>query len=106
MPISREIVVLLSLQAGIGVFVLLWVNGAFPTMAEMAADIRSTRLKLMLFVVPLFLFLISPAMISDAMYRARYGTINKFVVHAHVGHDLKCCLNPFAHMSVPPSLRH
>jgi hypothetical protein len=94
MPISGEIVVLLILQASIFAFVILLVNGVFPTVVEMASSGSSARLKFIVFAVPLILFVISPVMIADSMYRARYGNINKFVVHAHVGHDLACCLNP------------
>jgi hypothetical protein len=97
MPMSHDIIVLLLLQASIGMFVLLFVNGVFPVVAAMATEGRSTRMKLIVFAIPLILFVSSPAIISDALYRARYGNINKFVVHAHVGHDLKCCLNPFVH---------
>ena len=92
MPISGPAVVLLLLQAGMGSFALLLINGAIPAMAT---NRRSGRINLIVFGVPLIFFLISPAMISDAMYRARYGSIDKFVVHAHVGHDLGCCWNPF-----------
>ena len=96
MPISREIVELLILQASIGAFLWLFANGAFPTMAEMATDARNARLNLIVFGIPLILFLGSPVMISETLYEARYGYINKFVVNAHVGHDLTCCLNPLA----------
>jgi hypothetical protein len=51
-------------------------------------------MKIFVFGIPFIFFLTSPAIISDAMYRERYGNINKFVVHAHVAHDLKCCANP------------
>ena len=104
MPISREIMLLLLLQASIGAFALLFVNGAFPAVAAMATEGRSTRFKLIVFAIPLIFFVSSPAMISDALYRARYGNTNKFVVHAHVGHELKCCLNPFVRRDVPSSL--
>jgi hypothetical protein len=95
MPITGEIVVLLLVQAtGFG-FLILVANGALPEIVEIATHVRSTRIRIFVFVVPLILLLISPAMISDSMYRVRYGNINKFVVHAHVGHDLACCWNPF-----------
>jgi len=94
MPISGEIVVLLILQASIVALAMLLVNGALPAVAAMAGNGLSVRMKLFVFGLPLILLLISPAMISDSMYRARYGSINKFVVHAHVGHDLTCCFNP------------
>ncbi len=98
MPISGGIVVLLLLQASIGAFVWRLVNVAFPAVSGRAADGRSTRTNLFVWGIPLILFLSAPAMISDALYRARYGNLDKFVVHAHVGHDLKCCLNPFGHL--------
>lgn len=94
MPISGEIIFLLLFQASIFAFVMLLVNGAFPTVLAMATNGWSFRTKFFVFALPIIFFLISPAMISDSMYRARYGNINKFVVHAHVGHDLACCLNP------------
>jgi hypothetical protein len=96
MPVSGEIAVLLVLQAGIFAVVMLLANGALSAMAGIATNGSSIRMKLLVFGLPLILFLISPAMISDSMYRARYGNINKFVVHAHVWHDLACCLNPFS----------
>jgi hypothetical protein len=94
MPISGEIVFLLVLQAGIFGFVVLLANGIFQTMVAMASSGASARVKFIVFAIPLILFMISPVMIADSMYRARYGNIDKFVVHAHVGHDLACCLNP------------
>lgn len=96
MPVSYGIAVLLLLQASTGVLLLLLINGAFPVAAEMATDWRNFRLNLVVFGIPLIIFVVSPAMISDSMYEARYG-IDKFVVQAHVVHDLRCCLNPFAH---------
>jgi hypothetical protein len=96
MPISGEIVVLLLLQASIVALVMLLANGALSTVAAMATNGPSARMKFFVFGLPLILVLISPAMISDSIYRARYGNINKFVVHAHVGHDLACCFNPFS----------
>ena len=95
MPVSGEIAVLLLLQASIVAVVMLLVNGALPAIASIATNGQSIRTKFLVFGLPLILFLISPAMISDSMYRARYGNINKFAVHAHVWHDLSCCLNPF-----------
>ncbi len=94
MPISGEIVFLLLFQASVFAFVMLLVNGAFPTVVAMAINGWSFRIKFFVFALPLILFLISPAMISDSMYRARYGNMDKFVVHAHLGQDLACCLNP------------
>jgi len=94
MPISGEIVVLLLFQVIMFAFIMLLVNGAFPALVAVVTNGSSMRMKLIVFGLPLIFFLISPAMISDSMYRARYGNINKFVVHAHVGHDLTCCLNP------------
>jgi hypothetical protein len=94
MPVSGEIVSLFVLQAGIFGFVMLLVNGVFPILVEMATSTGSARLKFIVFGIPLLLFVISPVMIADTMYRARYGDSDKFVVHAHVGHDLACCLNP------------
>ena len=93
MPMSREIAVLLVLQAGIGAFLWLLANGAFPTIV--ATDRRRFRLNLFVFGIPLVLFLLSPVMVSETMNQARYG-YDKFVVGAHVGQDLTCCLNPFA----------
>lgn len=95
MPISGGIVFLLLFQASIFAFVMLLVNGAFPTVLTMATNGWSFRMKFFVFALPLIFFLISPMMISDSMHRAHYGNINKFVVHAHVWHDLACCLNPF-----------
>jgi len=94
MPIPGEIVILFVLQASILSLAMLLANGALPSVAEMARNGSSVRMKLFVFGLPLILLLISPAMISDSMYRARYGSIDKFVVHAHAGHDLSCCLNP------------
>jgi hypothetical protein len=96
MPVSGEIIALLVLQGGMVALVLLAANGVFPTLMEMATSSTSVRMKLFVFGLPLILFLISPVMISDSMHRARYGSIDKFVVHAHVWHDLACCFNPFA----------
>jgi len=94
-PISGEIVILCVLQASIISLAMLLANGALPSVAELASNGSSVRMKLFVFGLPLILLLISPAMISDSMYRAWYGSINKFVVHTHVGHDLTCCFNPF-----------
>jgi hypothetical protein len=74
---------------------MLLVNGVFPAVLAVASSGGSARLKYIVFAIPLVLFMISPVMIADSMYRARYGNIDKFVVHAHVGHDLACCWNPF-----------
>ena len=104
MPISREIVELLILQASIGAFLWLFANGAFPTMAEMATDARNARLNLIVFGIPVMLFLASPLMISETMYQTRYGYVDKFVVNAHVARDLKCCLNPFARVRARSSM--
>ena len=94
MPISGEIVVLLLLQAIIFAFVVLLANGAFPVGLAAASSSAGARVKIFAFGVPLILFIVSPALISDSMYRARYGNVDKLNVHAHVGHDLACCLNP------------
>ena len=94
MPMSRDIVLLLVLQAGIGAFLGLLANGSFPGIAAMV-DGRRHRLNLFVFGIPLIVFLLSPVMISETMNQARYG-YDKFVVSAHVGQDLTCCLNPLA----------
>jgi hypothetical protein len=95
-PMSGELLVLILFQVSVFVLVMLLVNGAFPIGVAAAISGASTRLKISVFAVPLILFMISPVMISDSIYRARYGNINKFVVHAHVERDLACCLNPFS----------
>ena len=105
MPISGEIVVLLILQAIIFALVMAVVNGAFPAVVAAGSGGANARLKLIVFAVPLILFIISPAMISDSLYRARYGNIDKLNVHAHVGHDLACCLNPLFAAGVTPNNR-
>ena len=96
MPISGEIVALLLIQTCVVVLAMLLANGAVPTLAAMAADAPSFRLKFFVFGLPLILMFISPAMISDSMYRARYGNLDKFVVHEHIWRDLTCCFNPFS----------
>lgn len=95
--IVGEIVVVLVLQASIIAFGILLVNGAFPIIREMATDKGSARLKIIAAAVPAIFLVFSPLMISDSIYRARYGSIDRLVVHAHVGHDLTCCLNPLRH---------
>lgn len=94
MPISGEIGLLLLLQASTIAFVALLANGVFPAVVAMATDGSSVRVRLFAFGLPIVLFFISPVMISDSMYRARYGNLNKFVVHAHVWQDFACCLYP------------
>ena len=96
MPLSGEVAFLLLLQASTSALVALIANGAFPTVVAMTTDCPGVRTKLFVYGLPLILFLISPVMISDSMNRARYGNLNKFLVHAHVWRDLACCLNPFA----------
>lgn len=90
-PVSGEVLTLVFLQGSIVLYALLLLNGAFPTLAAMARDGTSTRTKLLVFGLPLILFLISPVMISDSIYRVRYGNMNKFLVRAQVGHDMSCC---------------
>jgi hypothetical protein len=105
MPISGQIVTLLVLQAVIFALVMAVVNGAFPEVVEAGRSGASARLKLIVFVVPLILFIASPVMISDSLYEARYGSLDRLNVHAHVGHDLACCLNPFSTAGVTPNNR-
>jgi hypothetical protein len=96
MPVTGPIVVLLLFQAGMFAFAMLLVNGAFPLLVAMAGEGSHMRMKIIVCVPMLILFLISPAMISDSMYRPRYGNIDKFLVQAHVAADLACCWNPLA----------
>jgi hypothetical protein len=95
MPISGEIALLLLVQASTIGSVALLANGAFPLVAAMATNGSRVRVQLFAFGLPLILFVISPVMISDSLYRARYGNLNRSVVRAHVWHDYECCLNPF-----------
>lgn len=94
MPISSEIIVLLVLQASAITAIAFMANGALPMVTGLITSDLSVRLKFFVLGLPLILLVISPVMISDSMYRARYGGINKFVVHAHVWNDLSCCGNP------------
>ena len=94
MPISGEIVVLIVLQASIIAFATLLANGALPTVREMATGDASARMKLIATAPPIIFLLFSPFMISDSIYRARYGSSDRITVQAYVVHDLACCLNP------------
>lgn len=99
MPVSGGVVVLLLFQACMVGLILLLVNTSLPVVSELIFDRTSFRMKLIILGLPIILFVSSPVMISDALYRARYGNLDKFVVHAHVWYDMSCCLNPL-HLTV------
>ena len=94
MAISPSMVFLPLLQAGIGLCVFLAANGAFPVATEGAGDWRAFRRNAVVFGIPLILFVLSPALISEPTYGERYGYSDKFLINASVAHDLRCCWNP------------
>jgi hypothetical protein len=89
-----QIIVILVLQASIIAFATLLANGALPTVREMATGDASARVKLIATAPPIIFLLFSPFMISDSIYRARYGSSDRITVQGYVVHDLACCLNP------------
>ncbi|WP_207215875.1 hypothetical protein [Pseudolysobacter antarcticus] len=106
MPLSNEVAILMLIRASMIAFVALLVNGALPLAAEMLSDDPKNRMEFIALAIPSILFLISPIMISDSLYRARYGNLNKSVVQAHVWKDFGvCCLNPFSRPVSPIDLR-
>jgi hypothetical protein len=100
MPLSPKIGLLLVLQVCAGAFLLTLFVSRRASAAIQFRDRRS-RMNLLLFGVPSMFFLFSPAIISEVLNREHYG-INKFVVHAHVARDLRCCVNPVSAWSPPP----
>lgn len=103
MPLAREISLLLILQVCAGAFLLTMIFGRSLTAEATQPGSRSLRMNFVVFVLPSIFFLISPAIISEVLNRDRYG-INKFVVHAHVAQDLRCCVNPLSAWATrPPS---
>lgn len=96
MPVSRETLILLALQLIVGTLALLLINGAFPAAAEALGDMENSRLNLIIFGVPIFFFLVSPALLSESMYEARYGVVYRISAESPAGHALSCCLNPFS----------
>jgi hypothetical protein len=96
MPLSREISLLLILQVCAGAFLLSLLFGNSLTSTAKQVGDRSLRMNFVVFGLPAIFFLISPAIISEVLNREHYG-INKFVVHAHVAQDLRCCVNPLSH---------
>jgi hypothetical protein len=104
MPVSGKILTLLALQLLIGVAAALMANGAFPAIGEAIRGNGSARWNVIVFVVPALLFLASPLLVSESMYGARYGYEDRILVNSHVGHDLRCCWNPLAHVHLQPAL--
>jgi hypothetical protein len=96
MPVTTEIVLLLVVQGSVVAIVILLANGALASVVEAVSSSLNFRMQFFVIGVPLILFFISPFLISDSMYRARFGNADKFVVHAHAWHDLACCVNPFS----------
>lgn len=94
-PVSGEILTLLLLQVGVAALALLLVSGAFPTVSEALGDMRKFRLNLIIFGVPIFFFLASPALLSESMYEAHNGVVYRISADSPVGHALSCCWNPF-----------
>lgn len=93
-PVSSEIAFLCVFQASMVLIGVLITTGRLSSFAD-AAGSQSFRMKLFAVGLPLMLFLISPLMISESIYRARYGA-DKFVIRARMLRDLGCCLNPFS----------
>ncbi|MGY4516270.1 hypothetical protein ACVWWW_001838 [Lysobacter sp. HA18] len=87
-------------QAMVAVGAFLMTNTR-PSLVERFARVRATRLQLLGGVVPIFLALLSPAMISHGVNFALYGQ-DKIVVGEHMRADLSfCCVNPFKSPPVP-----
>ena len=102
MPLSNEIIILMLIQASMIAFVTLLANGAFPLATEVLSEGPKTRAEFLSLAIPSMLFFISPLLISDSLYRAHYGNLNKSVVSAHVWNDLGvCCFNPFSRTKNP-----
>ncbi len=99
MPLAGEVSLLLVFQVCAGAFLLTLISRGFPTATAAEPSSRSLRMNLIVFMIPSVFFLLSPAILSEVLNRERYG-INKFVVHAHVARDLRCCVNP---LSTSPS---
>lgn len=97
--VSSEIAFLCVFQASMVAIGMLITTGRLSSFAD-AASRLSFRMKLFAFGLPLIVLLISPFMISESIYRARYGA-DKFVIHAHMGRDFECCLNPFSTADAP-----
>jgi hypothetical protein len=102
MPVSARIFALLLFQMVIGTLVFLLINGAFPAVTEATRGIRNFRLKFIVFGVPAIIFLASPALVSETLHQARYGSVDRILVNSHVAHDFRCCWNPFARTGSAP----
>ena len=102
-PVSGRILVLLALQAIIGAWVVLVVNGAFPAATEALRDTAHFRFKLIVFGVPVLFLLASPTLLSESAYEARDSVVYRISADSPAGHALSCCWNPFFRRVVRPS---